>query len=214
MQHLPTCWDVTIRQTRERLSGNAQTFPHTSIPTTIPILRNGSRRNVIPIRTAACPPCLRQPSCKMANMSYAIPVRTAARWAPRWRTPHIYILRLVPRLTGAQTLESRVMSYWGPCPTNVRLSYPSSRRTAHLTCKVIPILTKAERGGGGAQNGAGNDRQCQGLLPPFFGSSNLHLLFLNFGPGGIAPVLAIGNPLLLSTQFSQHTFTFAYFFRS
>ena len=91
-------------------------------------------------------------------MSYAIPVRTAARWAPsfaRWRTPHIYILRLVPCLTGARSLESQVMSYHtlrGPCSAKVRLcpTYPHGGtsagrhlarwRTAHSS---LPILTEA-----------------------------------------------------------------------
>ena len=105
--------------------------------------------------------------------SYAITVRTAARWAPRWRTPHIYIL------TGARPLESQVMSYHnlqGPCPAKVRLSYPSSQRHAgsHLA------RPGKGRGGGEAQN----DWQCQGLLPPIFGERNFCTpLFLILGPG-------------------------------
>ena len=37
----------------------------------------------------------------------------------------------------------------------------------------------------------------RGLLPPIFGGSVCIPLFLNFGPGGIAPGLAERAPLLL-----------------
>ena len=82
--------------------------------------------------------------------SYAIPLHTAARWAPsfaRWRTPYINILRLV---RGVRPLESQVITYGSlPCENQV-MSYLSSRRhagshfarwrTAHSS---LPILTEA-----------------------------------------------------------------------
>ena len=69
---------------------------------------------------------------------------------------------------------------------------------------VISILTEARpgkgRGEGGAQNGAEDDRQCQGLLPPFLGGAILHPPFFFFGSGGIALKLPQMVLLLLGNQ--------------
>ena len=98
-----TCWDMTIRQTCERhVQGCTNFYGCTNFFSILSLFN-----------------------------SYAIPVHTAARWAPsfaRWQTPHIYILRLV---RGARPLESQVMSYGGPVPR--KLGY------------VLPILTTASR---------------------------------------------------------------------
>ena len=129
----------------------------------------------------------------------------AARWASsfaRWQTPHIYILRFVPSLTGARPLESQVMSYG--CPALRKLGYvlpilTAARRprwrTAHLTCKVISILTKAGRGGAGPRT-TGNAR---GFCPHFWGFKFAHP-FLNFRPGGIALGRTQRIPLLLTVS--------------
>ena len=127
----------------------------------------------------------------MVGMSYAIPGRTATRWAPsfaRWRTPHIYILRLVPCLTGARPLENQVMSYHtlrGPCLTKVVLPILTTAHAGRApSCKMADCarLFTTPHGGTAAPVVTGqrrgllpllNSKFVGGFCPHFWGSARL-----------------------------------------
>ena len=145
----------------------------------------------------------------------------AASWAPcfaRWRTPYIYIPRLVPHLMGARPLECQVF-IWGPCRTKIKLcpiyphgGMPAGRhlarwRPAHLFFSyrkvrhtnshggtTAPLVTKQRRAPKLIMRWGllppQNSKFSPGLLPPFLGVSNFHPLFLNFGTGE----LPLGGP--------------------
>ena len=120
----------------------------------------------------------------MGDMSYA------GRHLARWRT--------VPSLTGARSLDIYVIRV--PYPTNVRLCPTDPHggtpagchlprwRTAHLTCKVIPILTEAwpENGGEGERPRTvpGTTGNARGFCPPFLGGRNFAPSFFLFWARG------------------------------
>jgi hypothetical protein len=127
---------------------------------------------------------------------------------------------------GARPLKSRVMSYGGSCPTNVVISYQTSRRqpVAIFQDGGLRRATNPHVGSGKSQNSKFTGGFCppfwwgsthspskvrfcltmlyRGLLPPNFGGAQiLHPPFLNFGPGGNALKLAqVSHLLLVSTN--------------
>ena len=157
------------------MSGNAQTFPRTSIPTTIPGLRDGSRRNVIPIRTAgetlACGSHIAR--WRICLTPYQFAWRHAEQHLLRdtgiGTYIYIYILRLVQCLMGAQPLESFTLCHTGALPTKDRLCLTHPHGGTPASSKSYQSSRRHGLGRGGAGEGPRTICCARGFCPYFWG---------------------------------------------